>query len=78
MAHVSSQTDILWEPSRQCLIGCAVGLGNQVLLLHTVLLVWTVTAAGVLVALRGPQAFSLGDGGGNRLATEDGRLICEL
>jgi len=59
VAHVGSYADILRTPPCQKLVGWAVKLGYQVLLLLLVFLVWTLIATSVLVDRRGPQAFGL-------------------
>jgi hypothetical protein len=53
------------------LVGWAVKLGYQVLLLFLVFLVWTLIATSVLVDRRGPQAFALRVEVGSFLGFED-------
>lgn len=71
VAHISSCADILGTPPCQKLVGWAVKLGYQVLLLLLVFPVWTLIATGVLVDRRGPQAFGLRVEGGSVLGFEN-------
>ena len=71
VAYICPQTDILWEPSGQRIIGWTVGLERRALLLRVVNLVRTAAVGIVLVVKRGPQALSLRSRRGNGLGFEN-------